>query len=265
MKFKVGDKVKVANPKYSFKEHYKNQIFTIKAINPNGTAGYDETHYGVVERCGYIWMESELMSMIESKIVITTDGKITTAKLYENGKVVKTAEAKCCPEDTFDFNVGANLAINRLIGKPIGEKKLVEVDGFKVGDRVNYDGRNGTIIAISAINNLGVEFDEPVPFGHNCSGVELKAGKSGKINCCRWLGSSKLTHGETPKYYNGKVVCVTNYYEDKTPISDFTIGKVYTVTNGAIVNDDGFVSMQYRDIESLCGGMGNTFIPLVED
>lgn len=52
----------------------------------------------------------------DKKIVITTDGTETIARLYEGKKVVKTATAKCSPDDTFDFETGARLAYDRLMG-----------------------------------------------------------------------------------------------------------------------------------------------------
>lgn len=58
--------------------------------------------------------EIEKITTCDEKIVITTDGKATLARLYENGKVTKTAEAKCSPDDKFDFAVGAKLAFERL-------------------------------------------------------------------------------------------------------------------------------------------------------
>lgn len=60
------------------------------------------------------WYTFEIVNEPTPKIVITTDGKTTTARLYEDNKVVKTAEAKCSPEDTFDFKIGAKLAFERL-------------------------------------------------------------------------------------------------------------------------------------------------------
>lgn len=54
------------------------------------------------------------------KIVITVDGKTTLARLYSGKDVVKSAEAKCSPDDVFDFAVGAKLAMDRLLG---GEEK----------------------------------------------------------------------------------------------------------------------------------------------
>lgn len=44
----------------------------------------------------------------------------------------KKAVAKCSPEDTFDFKVGAKLAFERLMYTP----KIVKQDKYKVGDKV---------------------------------------------------------------------------------------------------------------------------------
>lgn len=50
----------------------------------------------------------------EVRAVLVNFGKTTLARLYENGKVTRTAEAKCSPSDKFDFAVGAKLAFERL-------------------------------------------------------------------------------------------------------------------------------------------------------
>lgn len=80
-------------------------------------------------RFGY---ERELELIEDKKIVITTNGKETLARLYEGNKVIKTATAKCSPEDTFDFEKGAELAFNRLLGKESKE----EAPKYKAGDKV---------------------------------------------------------------------------------------------------------------------------------
>ena len=54
-------------------------------------------------------------SIMPQKIIVTTDGKTTLARLFDGKTMVKRAEAKCAPSDTFNFNTGANLAFNRLV------------------------------------------------------------------------------------------------------------------------------------------------------
>lgn len=56
----------------------------------------------------------------ETKVVILRDGNTVTAAQYIDGVKVNTGVAKCSPEDSFDFGVGAKLALERLFksGKP---------------------------------------------------------------------------------------------------------------------------------------------------
>lgn len=69
---------------------------------------------------------------IDKKIYITTDGEKVFSVMKDGKKVTMSAEAKCSPEDTFDFKTGAELAFKRLFA----EKKR-DTD-FKVGDRVRF-------------------------------------------------------------------------------------------------------------------------------
>ena len=72
------------------------------------------------------------------QIHITTDGKTTYAVLKQNGKVLSRSEAKCHPDDKFDFKMGAKIALDRLeIKKEVDEPK----NPFKPGDIVEciYD------------------------------------------------------------------------------------------------------------------------------
>lgn len=61
------------------------------------------------------WYEFEVVER-ESKIVITADGRTTTAKFYEDKKVIKIAKAVCSYDDTYDFEIGAKIAFDRLVG-----------------------------------------------------------------------------------------------------------------------------------------------------
>lgn len=55
------------------------------------------------------------------KIVVTTDGKTTTAKLFSGKDLAKSATAECSPSDEFVFETGAALALDRLLQRE--EKK----------------------------------------------------------------------------------------------------------------------------------------------
>lgn len=85
MKFKVGDKVKVVNPRRTSKEKHTGKVFTIREINPNGEGCYNETHYGVVEtaECSFIWLESELVE--DKKVFTKNDLKTGMFGVMDNG------------------------------------------------------------------------------------------------------------------------------------------------------------------------------------
>ena len=124
MKYKVGDKVRIVSkwregcyphPQGGM-DKWLGKVMTIKEVS--------NRFYKMEEDGGHwFWWELSIEGLAETvnkKIVITTDGEETLARLYDGNKVVKTATAKCSPADTFDFKNGAELAFNRLFEK---EKK----------------------------------------------------------------------------------------------------------------------------------------------
>ena len=60
-------------------------------------------------------------------IVITTDGKTTTAKKYYPDGRVDVGVAECHPEDTFDFDIGVKVALERLFGSDKSPKEDCKV------------------------------------------------------------------------------------------------------------------------------------------
>ena len=71
---------------------------------------------------------------------------------------------------------------------------------------------------------------------------------------------------DTPKTLNCKVICTANHYGISCCVGAFTVGKIYEVKDGKITGDNNWNgSLYYDSIENLCIGLGNTFIPLVED
>ena len=67
---------------------------------------------------------------------------------------------------------------------------------FNVGDRVNVDGLNGTVICISVGDLLGIQFDDDDYAGHRCLGVTLRAGSPSIKKNCWWVRPESATHGE---------------------------------------------------------------------
>lgn len=122
-KFKVGDKVRILDGSKinhyfgSWADNMKKYIGSICTIDDVHSDFYGATGYNMKE-IDYMWDERGLERIEDKpknqKIVITHDGKMTTAKFYDGKQVIKTAKAKCNPSDEFDFNVGASIAFARL-------------------------------------------------------------------------------------------------------------------------------------------------------
>lgn len=127
-KFKIGDRV------ITTKDFDKDTPAGLKGT----VIGFENTQYGDITvefdeklRNGHNcflkcksgngrWGHSDGLEFLQKctqKIVITTDGTETLARLYEGKKVVLTATAKCSPDDTFNFDTGAKLAFERLMEK----------------------------------------------------------------------------------------------------------------------------------------------------
>lgn len=125
MKYKVGDKVRIVS-KWGGRcwqnldgemDKWLGKVMTVRYVDEHW--GYkmqeDEREH---DGCGWYWNINCIAGLAcENKIVITTDGTETLARLYDGKKVVKTATAKCSPEDKFDFETGATIAFDRLFEK----------------------------------------------------------------------------------------------------------------------------------------------------
>lgn len=134
--FKIGDKVRLIKD-YGYVKKGKEGIIRALPGNNGAASTFYKNFYSVEfpdwknavdgHNCGGtvpsrngLWIHPEYLEPIKSasaeKIVIISDGKTTTAKIYNGKEIVTTAEAKCSPDDEFDFAVGAKLAFERLMG-----------------------------------------------------------------------------------------------------------------------------------------------------
>ena len=123
-KFKVGDMVIGNDPnRYGItKKGWIGKVIEVRNSNSIRVYGKGiecETDFCVDPKYFDLYAKAE--SKVEEKIVITRDGKTTTATKYCGDGSKVTATARCAPEDTFDFNVGAELAMERLMGKTKSE------------------------------------------------------------------------------------------------------------------------------------------------
>lgn len=125
-KFKIGDKVRILDgskiKRYTGgwnKEHMGSHVGEVHEIT------HIEEEWGDSPCAAYMldirglcshakWDERGLELVSDQKVVITTNGRITTAVLYEGRQRIKEAKAICAPSDEFNFNYGASLALSRL-------------------------------------------------------------------------------------------------------------------------------------------------------
>lgn len=134
--FKIGDRVRVRTWESMEAEFGISALgFYIRVPNCGFTEGMKQfcgktyTIQNIIGRMVYLVTDdgkritsdySFTLDMLEPaatadyKVVITTDGKTTTAKLYNGKWLESTARAHCHPSDKFCFDTGAMLAMERL-------------------------------------------------------------------------------------------------------------------------------------------------------
>ena len=122
MKYKVGDKVRIVSKwgKGCFQspngemDKWLGKIMTVRHVGIKLYRMAEDIKDNKLG--GWVWSENSIEGLAcENKIVITTDGTETLARLYDGNKVIKTATAKCSPHDNFSFETGAKIAFERLI------------------------------------------------------------------------------------------------------------------------------------------------------
>lgn len=292
MKYKVGDKVRIVSKKTGVcwnsegkMDKWLGKVMTIRDTLSDSLYSMKEDD-GEFYGDGWCWHEEMIEGLAPelpgSKVVITTDGKTTLARLYDGKKVIKRAEAKCSPHDEFNFNVGAELAFSRLMGKdsaPSTEWKVVKRKA-KAGDYIRLTCKSFDFTEVGDI--LKVHRRTP----YVVKVLDKDHPRRGRVNVAdnyEWSYAAreyevvepvkKPYEKETPKGYNGKVVCI------KTTYPWWTVGKVYEVKDGIITADNGrqypqLDNYRYKDAEDVrhagCTNgenynRKNEFIPLAED
>lgn len=303
--YKVGDKVRITKDKskstqwndFGRMDKWLGKVMTIRCCGGDCyrmEEDIDDNEWG-----GWYWypgMIDGLASKTFPKVVITTDGKTTLARYYEDGKVVKRGEAKCCPSDEFDFAIGAKLAYERCMGTIKVEGKTLTTKDIKwravkraakAGDYVRlkkcsglfHFDRAGDICKVTRLSINGAIY---VSAEDHITAYEDKDRGVGDIgsNCWTYLSSEYevvvpigwLEHvEEKPTYYSGKVVCTDSNTED------FTTGKVYEVKRGKLIDNKGnerpggvrATSVDALNNACYCHKSGEIahvhFVPFVED
>lgn len=94
----------------------KGKICRSDRFAENSLFGKSLVYYGF-DICPVNLKGNEEEDNMDEKIIVLRSGKAVTATKYANGKKVNSATAKCHPDDKFNFNVGAKIAVGRLVGE----------------------------------------------------------------------------------------------------------------------------------------------------
>lgn len=156
-KFKVGDRVIFldgSNLKHGncMVPQMKQYVGKSGAIAEVATCHESWCSYAVKGGGGYWWPDTFLKKVPETIVIYRKDDKTVVAVDKSAGK---EAVAKCNPEDEFDFNVGAKIAFERLVGGDKKEDKK-EDSAIKVGDivRISNPGKMYTTNYIWVRDNI---------------------------------------------------------------------------------------------------------------
>lgn len=142
-------------------DHWLGKVMTIRTVRFSSYDMVEDRR----ENGGFSWSWTPAAIAglaCERKIVVTTDGEVTTAKLFDGKQLVKAATAKCSDADTFDFAIGAALATERLLSceEKAEPEKLFPLEEIKAGYLIcveNDDGRcfNMTVVPSRHEEGLG--------------------------------------------------------------------------------------------------------------
>ena len=233
-KFKVGDTVignEKASGRYSITgKGWKGTVTEITGVNHFEAVHFDleDVHFDLEDEYFDLFKSS-----CTSKILITSDGTTTLARLYDGDKVIKKAEAKCAPDDTFDFAVGAELAFQRLM-KPVKPSKY---------EGMSDDELSTAICRFRRCDNWGSTGKNcpSRPYCHDGKGsyAYILEHRSEAIAYLLAEDEAKAKQDKPaepeqpkPQYWSGKVVCIKGgrYH---------TLGAVYEIKDGIVNHDTG--------------------------
>ena len=265
-KFKIGDRVRAMEDGLSRNSHIKKGMAgdVIDIRIGDVCVEFDDSIYGHSNPLGESgkpnhcwWVSNEEVTLItENKIVITTDGKETLARLYEDNKVVKSAVAKCSPDDIFDFNTGAKIAFNRLMEEKPEKKWRVVNRPAREGDYIRlktplvchtfHFNKPGDIMRVARGGYCSCsvrDCDHPRPTGSSVDANYLWCYTASEYEVVEPVETPE----EKPKYYNGKVICV----KKTVNASAYTVGRVYEFKDGKVTIDNGVTLPSAKGITTL--------------
>ena len=189
----------------------------------------------------------------EETIVIYRNGAETIALEKNTGR---KAVAKCSAEDTYNFEIGAKLALTRLFPEPVREvKRYAEVGEYiKITNPIAAMGRykKGDIFRVKeAFPKTECEVQHV-----KCYGVNMIIRYDEYVVLENYQPEEKPLKKQE-QYYTGKVVCVRGN-------TGYTVGRIYEIKDGELKDDDGHIRPQGWHIKKLEDYKAVDFIELVE-
>jgi len=281
-KFKVGDKVrtsiKLADERgdrfgITLECHWKDE-FVRTVMNVSERAGCTTVYILSEDRLRLSWPEYALVSAEPREfIVIRRDDREVIASHKRGDEIVKTAKATCAPSDEFNFETGAKLAFDRLMGreepKPIPQAAKMNADYWinrAIKECAEESGKRIRDYVRKGFNATPTSTSEPAPQPaprfkvgdrvvhksvpevgtvervqeHSFMGVNWIYVKYGiDIRVCH---PDNLSPAPEPKYYSGKVFAVRTKDDDATPRMQNRVGHVFEIKDGRFVgNVDEFL------------------------
>lgn len=271
-KFKVGDMVRTSielAKKHGdlfgigaefWEDSKTRKVLAVFDDNP------EQTDYKLSGTC-FFWPEYALVSA-ESRefIVIRRDKSDVIASHKRGDEIVKTAKATCAPSDEFNFETGAKLAFDRLMGRE--EPQLIAIGDthygaqkpapkFKVGDRVKTEYGVGTIVEIQHDDMPFLVLHDTWNEGHNAKFFAPHLRLTGERS--EWFEERDITlipnefPAPEPKYYTGKVVMLDA--EGCPFCKTLYLGKIFEFKDG-ICTDEAFVGKRlFKSFDDFKGTM----------
>ena len=180
-KYKCGDKVRIVSKRTQqcwnpYMDKYLGKTMTIIKSGINNEGAYYCMEEDRDDFLGHwCWYEYMIAGLAEPErepctVELRFDGMITTATLKRGGRDVKTAEARCNPEDTYSRAEGARVAVERLFEKKRKEDKPEKYtpkvgDKFKIVRKSHYHGFSiGETVRLIRICEQGKRYE-------NCRGL----------------------------------------------------------------------------------------------
>ena len=199
--FKKGDIIKGINMRYlhTNKDMKKAIVTDILSGNMMKIKILDHENKNTIGHFFTVDNTDQFFELISNKeIHITLDDTTTIAILKENGKVVKRSEAKLHPDDTFNFETGVNVVMDRLFNRE--NISNANVDTASVADKHLHLKINGKDLGVlgSPVNKTDV-FGEQLHVGDTVQYLEKDTTSGDLIS----VGNAVVISNEELVLFNG--------------------------------------------------------------